>query len=97
MPETHPQNGKTHLTLALAQGIRAAKWARDNQVPKNTAFRWAKDPKICKAVEACRRRTIDHAVGRMTRHATWAADAIVAIAKQAESVRLRAAGPCLRT
>ena len=70
MPETHPQNTKTHLTLALAQGIRAAKWPRANQVPRNTAFRWAKDPKICKGVEACRGRTIDHAVGRVTRHTT---------------------------
>ena len=47
---------------------------------------------VRKAVESCRRRTMDQAIGRMTKHSSWAADAIAAIAKDAESdsVRLRA-------
>ena len=66
--------------------------ARANQVPKNTAYRWARDPKVRKAVESHRRRTIDQAIGRMTEYSTWAVGGIAAIAREAESdsVRLRA-------
>ena len=47
---------------------------------------------VRKAVEAIRRRVTDQAVGRLSRHSTWAADGIIGIAKTAESdsVRLRA-------
>ena len=47
---------------------------------------------VRKKVESCRRRTMDQAIGRMTKHSTWAADGIAAIARDAESdsVRLRA-------
>ena len=48
---------------------------------------------VRKVVESYRRRTIDQAIGRMTKHTNRAADIIVRIAKDAESdlVRLRAA------
>ena len=48
---------------------------------------------VRKAVESYRRRTIDQAIGRMTKHTTRAADVIVRIANDAESdsVWLRAA------
>ena len=51
-----------------------------------------RDPKVRKAVESHRRRTIDQAIGRMTKQSTWAVDGIVAIAREADSdsVRLRA-------
>ena len=90
--EQQPKGGKTQLALALAQGVSAAQWARANQVPKNTADRWARDPKVRKAVESHRRRTIDEAIGRMTEHSKWAVDGIAAIARgaESESVRLRA-------
>jgi hypothetical protein len=92
MSQEHPKGTKTQLALALAQGVSAAQWARAHQVPKNTAYRWARDPKVRKAVESHRRRTIDQAIGRMTEQSTWAVGGIVALAKGAESdsVRLRA-------
>src|ERR1017187_2398007 len=48
---------------------------------------------VRKAVESYRRRTVDQAIGRMTKHTTRVADVIVRIANDAESdsVRLRAA------
>ena len=48
---------------------------------------------VRKAVESYRRRTIDQAIGRMTKQTTRAADVIISIANEAESdsVRLRAA------
>jgi hypothetical protein len=51
-----------------------------------------KDPKVRKAVQSIRRRMMEEAVGQMTRHATWAVNGIVGIAKEADSysVRLRA-------
>jgi hypothetical protein len=92
MSQEQPKGGKTELALALAQGISAAQWARANQVPKNTAYRWARDRKVRSAVESHRRRTIDQAIGRMTKQSTRAVDGIIRIAREAESdsVRLRA-------
>ena len=83
------KNTKTQLALALAQGISAAKWARNSDVTKMTAYRWAKDPSVRKAVEAYRRRMIDQAIGRMAKHTTEAADMIVRIANSAESELIR--------
>jgi hypothetical protein len=61
-------------------------------VPTATAYRWASDPEIRRAVEAGRRRALDRAVARMTKRAGWAAGRIIALAADAESetVRLRA-------
>ena len=66
--------------------------ARANNVAKNTAYRWARDPKVRKAVESHRRRAIDQAIGQMAKHSTWAVGGILAIARESESdsVRLRA-------
>jgi hypothetical protein len=87
------KSGKTQLALALAQGVSIAAWAHANAVPAPTAFRWARDPAVRKAVESYRRRTIDQAVGLMAKNSTKAARIIVAAAVHAESesVRLRAA------
>jgi hypothetical protein len=92
MSQEHPKGTKSQLALALAQGVSAAKWARAHEVPKNTAYRWARDPKVRKAVESHRRRAIDQAIGRMTERSTWAVGGIIAIARESESdsVRLRA-------
>jgi hypothetical protein len=89
MPEEPRLSKKSKLAIAIAQGTSVASWARQNDVPKRTAYRWAADPKVRTAAEACRRRTIDRAVGRMTRRATWAADGIATLAKEAESESVR--------
>jgi hypothetical protein len=92
MSEELDDGSKTELAQALAQGISAARWAKSRKVPRNTAYRWAREPAVRKDVEAIRRRTIDLAVGRMTRHTTRAAEGIVRLAEgaESESVRLRA-------
>jgi hypothetical protein len=92
MSGSRPQGQKTSLALAIAQGISVAAWARQNEVPKRTAYQWSKQPKVRAAVESFRSRAVDRAIGRMARNATWAADGIVKLAKDAdsESVRLSA-------
>ena len=91
-PENVSQNQKSQLAVAIAQGMTVAAWARKNNVPRRTAFRWASEPKIRASVESARRRALDRAVGRMAKHVTWAADGIARLAKNAdsESVRLAA-------
>jgi hypothetical protein len=90
-PEERPMSQKTELALAIASGKSVAMWARGHDVPKRTAYRWARDPKIRTAVEACRRRALDRAVGRMGRQVTWAADGIAKLAKSAESESVKLA------
>jgi len=92
MTEEFPKGMKTELAIAIAQGKSVALWARDHRVPKSTAYYWANDPKVRRVVESCRRRTLDRAIGRMARRATWASDQIAMLAKMAESesVKLRA-------
>jgi hypothetical protein len=87
MTERHHESQKTHLTVALAQGTSAAKWARTNGVPKATAYRWSKEPAVRSQIESIRRRAIDRAVGRMARRMTWATDGISKLAcwQRAES------------
>ena len=59
---------------------------------ERTAFYWAKDPKIRREVDPCRRRALNQAIGRLTGMAMKAVDGIVMLAKEAdsESVQLRA-------
>jgi hypothetical protein len=92
MAEQHRKGQKTQLTVALAQGISAAKWARINEVPIATAYRWSKEPAVQAQIESIRRRAIDRAVGRMARRMTWATEGIAKLAKNAksESVQLLA-------
>jgi hypothetical protein len=93
MAEEHQKGTKAQLAFALAQGVTAAKWARNHNVPKMTAYRWEKEPEVREAVQAYRRRTVDQAVGLMTKHTARAAGVIAKIAFEGESdtVRLRAA------
>jgi hypothetical protein len=91
MPEELPPKKKTPLALALAQGQTVAAWARLNQVPKRTAYRWAREPRVRATVESLRRRALDRAVGRMAKKATWAADQIVELGRDAESESVRLA------
>src|SRR4051794_4404979 len=57
---------KINLALAIAGGESIAAWAKQNGVSERTAFYWAKDPKVRREVEACRRRVVNQATGRLT-------------------------------
>ncbi len=92
IPEERPRTQKTDLALAIANGMSVAAWARGHEVPKRTAYRWSREPKVRAAVESTRRRAVDRAIGRMARRVTWATDEIAELAKSAasESVKLAA-------
>jgi hypothetical protein len=83
---------KIHLALAIAEGESIAAWAQQNGVSERTAFSWAKDPKVRREVDACRRRALNEAIGRLTGMARNAVDGIAHLGKGAdsESVQLRA-------
>ena len=90
MSGERPSSPKTEL--AIANGTSVAGWARGNSVPERTAYRWSRELKVRAAVESCRRRAVDRAVGRMAKRITWATDGIAKLAKSAdsESVKLAA-------
>ena len=90
--ESQAQDKKTSLALAIARGQSITAWARKNDVPVRSAFRWASDPMVRKSSEMWRRAALNQAIGRMTRRATKAADGIVKLAMYAdsESIRLKA-------
>ena len=44
------------LALTIAQGKSINEWARQNDVPKSTAYDWANDPECRRLVENRRRR-----------------------------------------
>jgi hypothetical protein len=79
---------KSQLALAIAQGTSIAVWARKNDVPDRTAYRWASEPNVRAAIDSYRRRAID----RLAKRVTWAADGIAKLARDAasESVKLAA-------
>jgi hypothetical protein len=91
-PENVRLSPKSQLTLAIAKGTAVTTWARQNNVPRRTAFRWAREPEVKAAVERYRRRVLDRAVGRMTGGITWATRGIFDLAQGAasESVKLAA-------
>ena len=92
MPEEVCLDKKTSLALAIARGQSIDAWAKKNDVPRSTAFRWASDPKVRREVEATQRRALGRAIGRLSSVAMKAANGIVTLAKGAdsESVQLRA-------
>ena len=83
---------KINLALAIAEGESIAAWARQNGVPERTAQRWAQDRNVRREVDACRRRALNQAIGRLTGMAMNAVDGIANLAQAAdsESVQLRA-------
>jgi hypothetical protein len=83
---------KINLALTVAEGDSIAEWARQNGMPERTAQRWAQDPKVRREVDACRRRALNEAIGRLTGMARNAVDGIAHLGKGAdsESVQLRA-------
>jgi hypothetical protein len=92
MAEEPRQQSKLQLAVALAQGSSISAWARANDVAKETARRWAREPEVRAEIEAFRRRAIDRAVGVFAKRAGWAANGICKLAggAESESVRLRA-------
>ena len=92
MQEEVRENWKNRLALAIARGESISSWARQNEVPLRTAYRWSRDPQVRGEVQEWRRHVLDLAIGRMARLAKKAADGIVRLAEGAESeaVQLRA-------
>ena len=92
MSEGLPQDRKTQLAFAIAQGSSLKKWAEANNVSKSTAYRWADEPDVKACVTAIRRRALDRAVGQLSRHVNRAAVGIVKLADTAssEAVKLSA-------
>ena len=90
--ESQAQDKKSSLALAIARGQSVTAWARKNDVPVRSAFRWASDPMVHKSSEMWWRAALNQAIGRMARRATKAADGILKLAMQSDSdsVRLKA-------
>jgi hypothetical protein len=92
MTTEFPLELEIQLAFAIAEGKSVAVWARENHVPRSTAYRWAGKPDLRASVESCRRRARDCALRRIARRARSASDQIAKLAAGAgsESVRLRA-------
>ena len=92
MSEEPRERNKFSLAVALARGSSIRRWARANNVPRETARRWAHEPDVRLTVESLRRRAIDRAVGMLAGRSSWAAGGICKLARgaESESVRLRA-------
>jgi hypothetical protein len=76
---------KSQLALAIAQGKSIAVWARKNDVPNRTAYRWAAEPKVRAKIKSYHRRALGRAIGRLATRVTWASDGIAKLAENAES------------
>ncbi len=92
MSEESPQDRKTQLAFAVAQGSSLKKWAEANNVSRATAYRWADEPEVKACANSIRRRALDRAVGLLSSRVTRAALGIVKLADTAssESVKLSA-------
>jgi hypothetical protein len=93
MPEVEISLSKRDLlALVIAQGKSITGWARQNEVPRSTAYRWASQPDCRRQVEDWRRRFLDRALGYMTARSMRAVKGIAKLADSAESesVQLRA-------
>jgi len=90
--EQIPLSRQDQLALAIAQGKSVNWWARQNEVPKSTAYRWANEPSCRRQVEDWRRRSIDQILGWMAGHSLRAVKTLTKLGETAESesVQLRA-------
>ena len=50
MSEEPEKGSKEQLAVAIGRGIQIAGWANANGVTRTTAFRWANEPDVKKAV-----------------------------------------------
>jgi hypothetical protein len=80
---------KDQLAIALAQGVSITTWARAQNVPRPTVYRWAADPEVRREVETHRRRALDRAVGLMSKRTAWAANGIAKLAQTSGSDTVR--------
>jgi hypothetical protein len=87
-----PLSKHDQLALAIAQGKSVRAWARANDVPRNTAQRWASDPDLRRQVEDWRRLALDQALGLMAAQSIRAVKAITKLGEMADSqaVQLKA-------
>jgi len=82
----------TSLAVAIAAGQSVSDWAKASEVPRRTAYRWSRLPETRRIVADARRRSIDRAIGTLSKNATAAAQEIARLAAKAdaEAVRLAA-------
>jgi cell division protein ZapA (FtsZ GTPase activity inhibitor) len=92
MPKINNQHRKAQFALALAAGSTAIAWAKENNVPESTIYRWANSDEVEEAVDRIRREVWQQTIARLSQKATGAADQIAKLAEEAasESVRLSA-------
>ncbi|MFI5461646.1 MAG: hypothetical protein ACHRXM_40190 [Isosphaerales bacterium] len=83
--EEVPLSKQDQLALAIAQGKSVHWWARQNDVPRTTAYRWANDPDLRRQVEDWRRRSLDRALGWMAGHSMRTVKRITRLGETAES------------
>lgn len=83
----------TGLAIAVARGSTVAAWARQNEIPPRTAYRWSKTAEFKGMVDECRRKAIDRSIGDMCKHLLTATREIARLIKagDCDSVRLAAA------
>jgi hypothetical protein len=83
---------KSQLALMIARGKTITAWARQNEVPLRTAYRWSREPQVRSEVQEWRRYVLDLALGRLAGLSLKATDGIAKLAKvaESESVQLRA-------
>jgi hypothetical protein len=93
MSKRNNQDQKQSLARAIAGGSTVAAWAKKHRVPTRTAYTWARSSQVQATVDQVRRRSLDRAIGRLSRDATAAAATIAKLARSAESeaVKLNAA------
>jgi hypothetical protein len=92
MPKINNQHRKAQLALALVGGSTAIAWAKENNVPESTIYRWANSDEVEEAVNQARQAVWEQTISKLIQHATTAAGQIVKLAEEAasESVRLSA-------
>ena len=91
MSERNRNIAQTKLALAIAEGTSIALWAKDNGVPRRTAYRWAKEPKVQAVVAFCRRGAVDRGSAGWPEVPTgWSTKLPILRCAESELVRLRA-------
>jgi hypothetical protein len=85
MPQRDNRARLGSLALAIAAGRSVTAWAKEQEVPRRTAYRWTREPEVIRAVHQLRRRALDRAVGTLARRATAAALQITQLSTKAET------------
>jgi hypothetical protein len=91
--EEIPLSKHDQLAMAIALGKSISQWARENEVPTRTAYRWASEPDVRRQVNDCRRRSLDRVLGWMAGRSLRAVKTLTKLSETAksESVQLSAA------